>query len=247
VSVQVITGDCREVLPGRMERFDLVVADPPYGETSLVWDRWPTGWLEGVKAVMKPSASLWVFGSLRMFMERADEFKAAGFKMAQEVVWEKHNGSNAFTDRFRRVHELAAQFYVGDWATVYRNPLFSADATAKTVRRKTRPQQWGVIGDSFYESEDGGPRMMRSVWCCRSEHGRAVHPTQKPVGVIAPILEYSCPPDGLVLDPMAGSGTTGVAVKASGRSAVLIEGDVEFSRIARERLANDSPLFTEAA
>jgi site-specific DNA-methyltransferase (adenine-specific) len=241
-------GDCRVIAPTlAAQSVDLVLADPPYGETSLVWDRWPVGWLEAMKPCMKPSASLWVFGSLRMFMERADEFKAAGFKMAQEIVWEKHNGSNAFTDRFRRVHELAAQFYLGDWSTVYKNPLFSADTTAKTVRRKSRPQQWGEIGDSFYESEDGGPRMLRSVWCVRSEHGRAVHPTQKPLGIIAPLIEYSCPPGGTILDPMCGSGTTGIAARARGCSAILIEGDDANFAVAQRRIQNDSPLFAEVA
>src|SRR5207244_1510795 len=99
----------------------------------------------------------------------------------QDIVWEKHNGSNAFDDRFRRVHELVVQFYRKDtkWENVYKCPLYSADATARTVRRKAHPQQWGDIGGRVYESHDGGPRLLRSVLCCRSEHGRALHPTQK--------------------------------------------------------------------
>ena len=93
--IKLLHGDCRELIPGcAFDMVDLVIADPPYSETSLKWDRWPTGWLETVAGVMKPSASLWVFGSLRMFMERGPEFTAAGFKLAQEIVWEKHNGSN---------------------------------------------------------------------------------------------------------------------------------------------------------
>jgi len=233
---ELLLGDCRNIAPGiEAQSVDLVIADPPYAETSLKWDRWPSGWLDAIKPAMKPSASLWVFGSVRMFMERGEEFRNAGFKLAQEVVWEKHNGSNAFADRFRRVHELAAQFYLGKWSDIYKNPLFSEDAVARAVRRKKKPQQWGGIGDSFYESHDGGPRMMRSVWCCRSEHGRAVHPTQKPLGVIQPIIEYSCPPGGLILDPMAGSGTVGIAARPNRRS-ILIESDPGYFAIAEQRL-----------
>ena len=42
-SVTLFHGDMRDVLP-TLGRFDCCVADPPYGETSLAWDRWPDGW-----------------------------------------------------------------------------------------------------------------------------------------------------------------------------------------------------------
>ncbi len=250
MTVRIIQGDCRQVLAGVPPgSVDLVLADPPYGETSLEWDRWPTGWLEAIRPGMAPHASLWVFGSLRMFMERATEFEAAGFRIAQDCVWEKHNGTNMFADRFRRVHEHAVQFYPADcnWSEIYKNPLFTSDATARTVRRKKRPAQWGDIGAGSYASEDGGPRLMRSVMFARSEHGRAVHPTQKPVSCCLPIIEYSCRPGGLVLDPMCGSGTTALACKLLGRDCTLIEGRPEYIAIAERRLSDDAPLFSGAA
>lgn len=43
--VTLYLGDCREVLPALGVTADCIVADPPYGETSLAWDRWPDGWL----------------------------------------------------------------------------------------------------------------------------------------------------------------------------------------------------------
>ena len=60
-------GDMREVLPALGLEADCVVADPPYGETSLAWDRWPEGWLDVAAQVTR---SMWCFGSLRMFGER---------------------------------------------------------------------------------------------------------------------------------------------------------------------------------
>lgn len=227
-------GDCRELLP--VIQADLVIADPPYNETSLAWDRWPAGWLDSIKSSMKPSASLWMFGSMRMFMERAAEIRAAEWKLAQDVVWEKHNGANNANDRFRRVHEFIVQFYRGEWGAVYKNALYSADATARAVRRKNHPQQWGYIGSGDYVSEDGGPRMMRSVWCCRSEHGRAEHPTQKPVGIVEPLIEHSCPPGGLIYDPAMGAGTFGIAALQKGRTFVGCEKSPEFFDIACRRI-----------
>jgi len=113
MSVQIILGDMREKLADLAdESVDLVMADPPYGETSLVWDKRVAGWPALVRRVLKPTGSMWVFGSLRLFMETAAEF--VGWKMSQDVIWEKHNGTGLFNDRFRRVHEVAAHFYRDD-------------------------------------------------------------------------------------------------------------------------------------
>jgi len=116
------------------------------------------------------------------------------------------------------------------------------------VRKKSRPAQWiGATGDSVYRSEDGGPRLMRSVIAVHSEHGRAEHPTQKPIGLLTPLLLYGCPPEGIVLDPFGGSGSTGLAAKISGRSAILIERNPDYVAVAERRLASDTPLFDGAA
>lgn len=247
MSVRILTGDCRDLLPGlALASVDCVITDPPYGQTSLTWDQRVTGWLQLLRPLLKPSGSVWVFGSARFFMEGAAEF--VGWTIAQDVIWEKHNGSNSFADRFRRVHEQAVHLYPADaaWADVFKNPLYTNDARAKTVRRKQRPPQWGKIGESSYRSEDGGPRLMRSVMFARSEHGRAEHPTQKPVHLIAPLIEYSCPAGGLVLDPFAGSGSVGLAAQATGRSAVLIEADPHYAELATRRLGEDAPMLAGA-
>ena len=80
---------------------------------------------------------------------------------------------------------------------------------------------------------------MRSVIYCRSMHGRALHPTEKPAGILEPLIAYGCPPGGTVFDPMAGSGATGAAAKAIGRRSVLIEADERYCEIAARRLAQD--------
>ena len=225
---------------------DCVITDPPYGETSLDWDDRVDGWLDSVQRVLATHGSLWCFGSMRFFIERASDF--AEWKIAQDVVWEKHNGTGLFNDRFRRVHELIVQFYPRDraWSQIYKKPLFTNDATARTVRKKGRPAQWiGKTGETIYRSEDGGPRLMRSVMFSRSEHMRAVHPTQKPVACILPLVEYSCREGGLILDPFAGSGSVGAAASLSHRHAILMELREEYVTAAQRRMDSDAPLLAE--
>lgn len=227
------------------ESVDCIIADPPYGQTSLKWDQWVSGWAPILARKCKPSGSMWVFGSMRMFMEHRDEF--ADWKQSHDVVWEKHNGSGFHADRFRRVHEHAVHFYREDapWSNVYRCVQVTNDATRRTVRRKERPVHMGEIKGSTYRSVDGGPRLMTSVVYARSEHGRAIHPTQKPLALVAPLLEYACPPDGVVCDLFAGSGTTSVAARRTGRDCTLIEISPEYAQMAADRIRDDTPLLAQ--
>ena len=154
--VRLYCGDCREVLP-LVASGDCVVTDPPYGDTSLSWDRPVADWLRLVEA---PQA--WCFASLRFMLTHYAEF--AGWTYGQEIVWEKHNGSSFHADRFKRVHELAVHFYRGVWGDLYHETPTTNDATARTLRRKERPaHHMGARGPSDYASEDGGPKLMRSV------------------------------------------------------------------------------------
>ena len=69
--------------------------------------------------------------------------------------------------------------------------------------------------------------------------GDTLHPTQKPVMAILPlILAYSQVGD-IVLDPFAGSGTTAVAAAALGRRYIGIELEPQYARIAEERLKRE--------
>jgi site-specific DNA-methyltransferase (adenine-specific) len=53
-------------------------------------------------------------------------------------------------------------------------------------------------------------------------------------------VRYMCPRDGLVLDPFAGSGTTGVAAHREGRRSILIEREPEYVAIIRARMAAET-------
>src|SRR5690606_875584 len=111
-------------------------------------------------------------------------------------------------------------------------------ATARTVRRKAKPaQHQGARGPSYFVSEDGGPRLMRSVLQVRSEHGRAIHPTQKPIGILAPLIEYSVAPGGVLVDLFSGSGAVALAARQAGRRCIAFERHEPYAEASAKRLA----------
>jgi site-specific DNA-methyltransferase (adenine-specific) len=249
--VTLYLGDMREILPALGIHADLILADPPYAETSLEWDCWPDGWL---KTAAAHSNSLWCFGSQRMFFDHLDEFRA-DWTLSQDVightedgrpiagdvnvVWEKQNGSGFAKDRFKRVHEHALHWYRGPWQQQHRNV-----PTEKSGRRtggdsgfKTRASQdhTGKIGAQMWSRD--GTRLMRSVIKVRNMHGRAINETEKPAGIVEPLIHYACPPGGLIVDPMAGSCVVLEVARLMGYRAIGIEKRESQCEAAARRLS----------
>lgn len=235
--VALFFGDMREVLPALQLTVDAVIADPPYGETKLLWDRWPDGWPSALTAVAQ---SMWCFGSMRMFLDRRDEF--AEWKLSQDVVWQKPTGSGPDADRFRRVHEYALHWYRGPWRDVHHAPQRVTTGIVERGRvvkqGREDMQQRGEYRTGSWS--DSGTRLRTSVIRARSMHRNGgIHPTEKPVQLLDPLIRYACPPGGLVLDPFAGSGSTAVAARLSGRRAVLIEADERYCEAIAKRLSQE--------
>lgn len=70
--------------------------------------------------------------------------------------------------------------------------------------------------------------------------GNRLHPSQKPLSVLLPLVETFSRPAGLVLDPFAGSGSSLLAAKSLGRDWLGIELDAQYHSIARQRLVEPS-------
>lgn len=232
--VRLYLGDMREILPALDAQADLIVADPPYAETSLAWDRWPDGW---PALAATTASSMWCFGSMRMFLDRSADF--TNWKLSQDVVWRKQQGTGFATDRFRRVHEIATHWYRGSWRDIHhespRVAHYGGDAHHGHRGYGTATQHMGAIRDKQWE--DTGTRLAPSVIDVRNMHRSAVHPTEKPIGILDPLIRYACPEGGLVVDPFAGSGSTLDAARQSGRRAIGIEANEEYIERAARRLS----------
>nr|WP_237527026.1 MULTISPECIES: site-specific DNA-methyltransferase [unclassified Streptomyces] len=199
-----------------------------------------------------------------MFLRRAAEFATAGWQLSQDVVghdedgpvhgdvnvvWEKHNGSGFATDRFRRVHEHVLHFYRGPWRDQHHDvPRVAYSGPDKSARgRNSRTPHTGEIGAHTYV--DTGTRLMRSVFKAAAVRGKKRHPDEKPLEILTPLLQYACPPGGLVVDPFAGSCSTLDAARRLGLPAIGIERNEAHAEKGAERLAEPylADLFGETA
>ena len=192
--ITIYCGDCRDF--ATTDAVDVVIADPPYGDTSLDWDVRVEGWTNAMELVLANSGSMWV-------------------------------------------HELVVQFYRGEWARIFKNPIKEKAVEGKRVIRARRPPHFGHIEQSAYRRERGGEVLMQSVIDVPNCHGYAEHPTQKPTGIIDPLLRYSCPPSGRVVVPFSGAGSELLQAKRLGLRAIGIEIEEKYCEIAAKRLSQE--------
>jgi DNA modification methylase len=113
----------------------------------------------------------------------------------------------------------------------------------------TNPSGWKEVGrirkDEGYD--DNGGSAARFFYCAKtspSERGDNRHPTVKPIALMRYLCRLVTPPSGVVLDPFAGSGTTLVAARLEGFSAIGCELQQEHVDIIKRRL--DLPVETYA-
>jgi site-specific DNA-methyltransferase (adenine-specific) len=160
----------------------------------------------------------------RMLLD--DVFGAERF--LNEIVWAYDYGGRA-RDRWPRKHDTILWYAKGgawlfDRASIDRVPYLAP----------------GLVGP---EKASRGKLPTDVWWMTIVQPGsreRTGYPTQKPVRLLERIVAASSRPGDLVLDPYAGSGTTGVAAARLGRRWLLVDRNPEAVAIARARLAADA-------
>ena len=87
------------------------------------------------------------------------------------------------------------------------------------------------------KERDFGCEDLPLVEKARGTKARNPHPTTKPVELMRILVRRACPAGGLVIDPFAGSGTTGMACAYEGRQFWGIEQEARWVQIAQRRIA----------
>jgi site-specific DNA-methyltransferase (adenine-specific) len=91
-------------------------------------------------------------------------------------------------------------------------------------------------GDACYADTGTAARFFYCAKAGKRDRAGSKHPTVKPIALIRYLVKLVCPPGCTLLDPFAGSGTTGAAALAEGRRVVLIEREAEYVADIRRRL-----------
>ena len=226
------------------DSIDCIWTDPPYllsndGVTCVAgkrvsvnkgdWDRsngvnndhdFNISWLIECYRILKPAGTIWVTGTLHIYLSLGMAMMQLGFRILNDVKWEKTNPPP----------NLGCRCFTHSTETL----LWATKAPKGSKRRHT-------FNYNDMKAENGGKRM-NTVWryptAGRDEKRFGKHPTQKPIALITRCVRASTNPGDFVFDPFAGSAPTGIAALSLGRNFIGSELEQEYADIGRRRLEN---------
>lgn len=234
----LIQGDCVETLSKFKFGFDMVFADPPYflssggiscqsGKVVCVdkgdWDKSITPeeldafnlrWLSAVRCHMKENATIWISGTHHNIFSVQQQLLKLGFKILNVITWAKTNPPPNISCRY---FTYSTEFII--WAR--KSPkvahYFNYELMKKLNGNKQMTDVWQLPAIGKWEKSCGK------------------HPTQKPLGVLARLIQASTEAGAWILDPFSGSATTGIAANLLGRRYLGLEKEEEFLLMSKSR------------
>ena len=234
----LLEGDCIKLLSQFNFKFDMIFADPPYflsnngisiqsGKIVSVnkgeWDKGGTlefvnkfnlQWIGLCREKLKDNGTIWVRGTYHNIFSVANALQQLGFKILNVITWAKTNPPPNISCRF---FTYSTEFVI--WARKHKN----------------KPHYYNY---ELMKLINGG-KQMTDVWylpaIARWEKSCGKHPTQKPLNLLVRIILASTEPNSWILDPFAGSGTTGIAASLTGRRFLGIEQENDFLTISKLR------------
>lgn len=231
-------GDSFKLLSEFDFKFDMIFADPPYflsnggismqsgkivcvdkgewdkGKTPEEIEHWNTEWLALCRDKLKDNGSIWISGTYHNIFSVANSLTNLGYKILNVITWQKTNPPCNISCRF---FTYSTEFVI--WA------------------RKSKKVSH-TFNYALMKQLNGG-KQMTDVWRLpaigRWEKTQGKHPTQKPLSLLTRIILASTNPGEWILDPFAGSATTGIAANLCGRRFAGIEREDEYCIMAKAR------------
>lgn len=234
---------------------DMIFADPPYnlsnggfsvhaGRMVSVnkggWDKsqgfendydFHFRWLEACRRVLKPQGTLWVSGTYHSIYQCGHALQALNYHILNDISWFKPNASP----------NLSCRFFTASHETII---------WARKEKKARHHFDYRLMkeGDWSQDVLKKPGLQMRSVWSLGtpkpSEKVHGKHPTQKPLELLRRIVLASSTRGDVILDPFAGSATTGIAAATHGRKFIGIDLDPKYLDLSVKRykdLANVAP------
>jgi site-specific DNA-methyltransferase (adenine-specific) len=233
---KVIQGDCLEVMKGIPDKsVDMILADLPYGTTACKWDTiipFEPLW-EQYKRIIKDNGAI-VLTASQPFTSALVMSNIKMFKY--EMIWYKDRPTGLFTAKIQpmKYHENILVF--GSSKVVYNPEMWIGEKNHSNLgKNKSISSHYN---SKFSIPKTDGLKNPKSIIYCQREHP-PVHPTQKPVALFEYLIKTYTNEGNIVLDNVAGSGTTGVACKNTNRNYILIEKEPEYIEIINKRLSHE--------
>lgn len=186
--------------------------------------------------------------------------RADGWYLRSDIIWAKPNPMpESVTDRPTKAHEYlfllskSPRYYYD--ADAIREELgeWSKKALASDWSRKEKQTPGGQVpqgfvperglGNGYGDSINPAGRNRRSVWTVTTQPFPGAHFATFPPKLIEPCILAGSATGDTVLDPFAGSGTTGMVALRHDRSFIGIELSPEYAAMARNRIYDDAPLL----
>jgi site-specific DNA-methyltransferase (adenine-specific) len=234
----LVQGDCVDVLSQLDFQFDMIFADPPYflsnggisvqsGKQVSVnkgnWDKsqgfekdneFNRKWISICREKLKENGTIWISGTYHNIFSVAQMLNELNFRILNCITWAKTNPPPNLSCKF---FTHSTEFIL--WAR----------------KNKKVPHYYNY---ELMKQINGGTQM-RDVWQMpaigRWEKTCGKHPTQKPLPLLARIIQASTKENAWILDPFCGSSTTGIAANLLNRRYLGIDQEQEFLKISKQR------------
>ena len=234
----LLNGDSFELLPQFNFKFDMIFADPPYflsndgisvqaGKIVSVnkgdWDRgskpelinnFNKRWISLCREKLKDNGTIWISGTYHNIFSVANSLAELGFKILNVVTWVKTNPPPNISCRY---FTYSTEFIIWARKSPKKPHLFNYDLMKHLNDNKQMTDVWRLPAIAPWEKSCGK------------------HPTQKPLALLTRIILASTDRGGWILDPFAGSSTTGIAANLIGRRYLGIERESDFADMSRKR------------
>lgn len=226
---------------------DLIIIDPPYNldkdfhgfkfrsTEDGAYLEYLRSWFPKVVGLLKKNGSLYICGDWKS-TSALQQVMQESLYIVNRITWQREKGRGALTNWKNSMEDI--WFGVKDKGNYY----FNVDAV-KLRRRVVAPYKVNGKPKDWEETKEGNFRLTypSNFWDdisipYWSMPENTDHPTQKPEKLIAKLILASCPPEGLVIDPFLGSGTTSVVAKKLRRNYIGVEMNEEYCIWAEKRI-----------
>ena len=231
-------GDSLQILSQISNQFDMIFADPPYflsnggkkiqgrrmvsvnkGEwdkkkSSDDIDKFNQEWINQCKPLLKDNGTIWVCGTYHNIFSVEKCLRNAGFRIINIITWQKSDP----TPTWGNLHfNFSSEYIIWAKKTPVANHYFNYELMKQLNGGKLMPDVWKLPTVGLWEKTCGK------------------HPTQKPLRLLYRIILASTKVGDIILDPFAGSSTTGIAANLLGRKFIGIEQDEDFLLLGKKR------------